>query len=128
MLYKILDKYSKLKNNHEIKQNEQNRIIEEYDKEIIENFLNLYDKDVKKIHTNEEKIEKNLQSLYNESIEIEKTCKEAFTMYDELLEFFKETGDLFNWCNIIEKEMDVIKKQVLDRNKKNENEKKEENN
>lgn len=128
MLYKILDKYSKLKNNHEIKQNEQNRIIEEYDKEIIENFLNLYDKDVKKIHANEEKIEKNLQSLYNESIEIEKTCKEAFSMYDELLEFFKETGDLFNWCNIIEKEMDVIKKQVLDRNKKNENEKKEENN
>ena len=128
MLYKILDKYSKLKNNHEIKQNEQNRIIEEYDKEIIENFLNLYDKDVKKIHANEEKIEKNLQSLYNESIEIEKTCKEAFTMYDELLEFFKETGDLFNWCNILEKEMDVIKKQVLDRNKKNENEKKEENN
>ena len=128
MLYKILDKYSKLKNNHEIKQNEQNRIIEEYDKEIIENFLNLYDKDVKKIHANEEEIEKNLQSLYNESIEIEKTCKEAFTMYDELLEFFKETGDLFNWCNIIEKEMDVIKKQVLDRNKKNENEKKEENN
>ena len=116
MLFKILDKYSKLKNNHEIKQNEQNRIIEEYDK------------DVKKIHANEEKIEKNLQSLYNESIEIEKTCKEAFTMYDELLEFFKETGDLFNWCNIIEKEMDVIKKQVLDRNKKNENEKKEENN
>ena len=128
MLFKILDKYSKLKNNHEIKQNEQNRIIEEYDKEIIENFLNLYDKDVKKIHANEEKIEKNLQSLYNESIEIEKTCKEAFSMYDELLEFFKETGDLFNWCNIIEKEMDVIKKQVLDRNKKNENEKKEENN
>ena len=128
MLFKILDKYSKLKNNHEIKQNEQNRIIEEYDKEIIENFLNLYDKDVKKIHANEEKIEKNLQSLYNESIEIEKTCKEAFTMYDELLEFFKETGDLFNWCNILEKEMDVIKKQVLDRNKKNENEKKEENN
>ena len=128
MLYKILDKYSKLKNNHEIKQNEQNRIIEEYDKEIIENFLNLYDKDVKKIHANEEKIEKNLQSLYNESIEIEKTCKEAFSMYDELLEFFKETGDLFNWCNILEKEMDVIKKQVLDRNKKNENEKKEENN
>ena len=128
MLFKILDKYSKLKNNHEIKQNEQNRIIEEYDKEIIENFLNLYDKDVKKIHANEEKIEKNLQSLCNESIEIEKTCKEAFTMYDELLEFFKETGDLFNWCNIIEKEMDVIKKQVLDRNKKNENEKKEENN
>ena len=128
MLYKILDKYYKLKNNHEIKQNEQNRIIEEYDKEIIENFLNLYDKDVKKIHTNEEKIEKNLQSLYNESIEIEKTCKEAFSMYDELLEFFKETGDLFNWCNILEKEMDVIKKQVLDRNKKNENEKKEENN
>ena len=128
MLFKILDKYSKLKNNHEIKQNEQNRIIEEYDKEIIENFLNLYDKDVKKIHANEEKIEKNLQSLFNESIEIEKTCKEAFTMYDELLEFFKETGDLFNWCNIIEKEMDVIKKQVLDRNIKNENEKKEENN
>ena len=128
MLYKILEKYSRLKNNHALKQIEENKIIEEYDKEIIENFLNLYDKDVKKIHTNEEKIEKNLQSLYNESIEIEKTCKEAFSMYDELLEFFKETGDLFNWCNILEKEMDVIKKQVLDRNKKNENEKKEENN
>ena len=124
MLYKILDKYSKLKNNHEIKQNEQNRIIEEYDKEIIENFLNLYDKDVKKIHTNEEKIEKNLQSLYSESIEIEKTCKEAFSMYDQLLEFFKETGDLYNWCTILEKEMDSIQNQVFD--KKEINEKKEE--
>ena len=126
MLYKILEKYSRLKNNHALKQIEENKIIEEYDKEIIENFLNLYDKDVKKIHTNEEKIEKNLQSLYSESIEIEKTCKEAFSMYDQLLEFFKETGDLYNWCTILEKEMDSIQNQVFD--KKEINEKKEENN
>ena len=124
MLYKILEKYSRLKNNHTLKQIEENKIIEEYDKEIIENFLNLYDKDVKKIHTNEEKIEKNLKSLYYESVEIEKTCKEAFSMYDQLLEFFKETGDLYNWCTILEKEMDSIQNQVFD--KKEINEKKEE--
>ena len=124
MLYKILEKYSRLKNNHTLKQIEENKIIEEYDKEIIENFLNLYDKDVKKIHTNEEKIEKNLQSLYSESIEIEKTCKEAFSMYDQLLEFFKETGDLYNWCTILEKEMDSIQNQIFD--KKEIEEKKEE--
>ena len=124
MLYKILDKYSRLKNNHALKQIEENKIIEEYDKEIIENFLNLYDKDVKKIHTNEEKIEKNLKSLYYESVEIEKTCKEAFSMYDQLLEFFKETGDLYNWCTILEKEMDSIQNQVFE--KKEINEKKEE--
>ena len=113
-----------MKNNHALKQIEENKIIEEYDKEINENFLNLYDKDVKKIHTNEEKIEKNLQSLYSESIEIEKTCKEAFSMYDQLLEFFKETGDLYNWCTILEKEMDSIQNQVFE--KKEINEKKEE--
>ena len=124
MLYKILEKYSRLKNNHALKQIEENKIIEEYDKEIIENFLNLYDKDVKKIHTNEEKIEKNLKSLYYESVEIEKTCKEAFSMYDQLLEFFKETGDLYNWCTILEKEMDSIQNQVFE--KKEINEKKEE--
>ena len=124
MLYKILEKYSRLKNNHALKQIEENKIIEEYDKEIIENFLNLYDKDVKKIHTNEEKIEKNLKSLYYESVEIEKTCKEAFSMYDKLLEFFKETGDLYNWCTILEKEMDSIQNQIFD--KKEIEEKKEE--
>ena len=45
-------------------------------------------------------------------------------MYDQLLEFFKETGDLYNWCTILEKEMDSIQNQVL--NKKEINEKKEE--
>ena len=59
MLFKILDKYSQLKKEHEIQQEKDNKIIEEHDKEIIKTFLDLYDKDVKIIHANQEKIEKN---------------------------------------------------------------------
>jgi hypothetical protein len=108
MLFKILDKYSKIKANNENRQIEQNKIIESYDKEIIKNFLELYDKEVKIIHQNEEKIEKNLQLLYGESLNLQKNTNEACKIYDELVEYFKEAGDLYNWCTILEKEMNSL--------------------
>ena len=108
MLYKILEKYSKLKTNSQTAFEKTNKEIENYDKEIIKNFLELYDKEVKVIHQNEEKIEKNLQLLYAESLNLQKNTKEACKIYDDLLEYFKEAGDLYNWCTILEKEMNSL--------------------
>jgi len=127
MLFKILDKYSKIKANNENRQIEQNKIIESYDKEIIKNFLELYDKDVKTIHNNEVKIDQNLQELYSISSDIEKITKDGLNMYDQLLEYFKEAGDLYNFCTILEKEMDSIQNDFFN-TKENSNEKKEEEN
>ena len=122
MLFKVLDKYSKITANNENRQNEQNKIIESYDKEIIKNFLELYDKDVKKIHNNEVKIDQNLQELYNISSDIEKITKDGLNMYDQLLEYFKEAGDLYNFCTILEKEMDNIQKEFFPQTEKKEEE------
>ena len=108
MLYKILEKYSKLKENSQTALEKTNKEIENYDKEIIKNFLELYDKEVKIIHQNEEKIEKNLQLLYAESLNLQKNTNEACKIYDELVEYFKEAGDLYNWCTILEKEMNSL--------------------
>ena len=129
MLFKILDKYSKIKANNENRQIEQNKIIESYDKEIIKNFLELYDKDVKTIHNNEVKIDQNLQELYLISTDIEKITKDGLNMYDQLLEYFKEAGDLYNFCTILEKEMDSIQNDFFgQKEKENSNDKKEEEN
>ena len=129
MLFKILDKYSKIKANNENRQIEQNKIIESYDKEIIKNFLELYDKDVKTIHNNEVKIDQNLQELYTISTDVEKITKDGLNMYDQLLEYFKEAGDLYNFCTILEKEMDSIQNDFFSqKEKENLNEKKEEEN
>jgi hypothetical protein len=129
MLFKILDKYSKIKANNENRQIEQNKIIESYDKEIIKNFLELYDKDVKTIHNNEVKIDQNLQELYSISTDVEKITKEGLNMYDQLLEYFKEAGDLYNFCTILEKEMDSIQNDFFgQKEKENSNDKKEEEN
>jgi hypothetical protein len=118
MLFKILDKYSKIKANNENRQIEQNKIIESYDKEIIKNFLELYDKDVKTIHNNEVKIDQNLQELYSISTDVEKITKEGLNMYDQLLEYFKEAGDLYNFCTILEKEMDSIQNDFFSQKEK----------
>ena len=129
MLFKILDKYSKIKANNANRQIEQNKIIESYDKEIIKNFLELYDKDVKTIHNNEVKIDQNLQELYTISTDVEKITKDGLNMYDQLLEYFKEAGDLYNFCTILEKEMDSIQNDFFSqKEKENSNEKKEEEN
>ena len=129
MLFKILDKYSKIKANNENRQIEQNKIIESYDKEIIKNFLELYDKDVKTIHNNEVKIDQNLQELYTISTDVEKITKDGLNMYDQLLEYFKEAGDLYNFCTILEKEMDSIQNDFFgQKEKENSNDKKEEEN
>lgn len=113
MLYKILEKYSKLKAEHDNQQQKETKSISEYDKEIIQNFLKLYDKDVKTIHTNEEIIEKNLQSLYHESSEFSAICKEAFNSYDSLVEYFKEVGDIYNWCTQLEKQVNEVEEQIM---------------
>lgn len=113
MLYKILDKYSKLKGEHDSQQKKENSIIEEQDKEIIKNFLLLYDKDVKTIHTNEEHIEKNLQAMYSESVRFGEITKEAIEMHDKLTEYFKEVGDLYNWATQLEEAVNAVQSKVI---------------
>ena len=113
MLYKILDKYSKLKGDHDSQQKKENDIIEEQDKEIIKNFVFLCDKAVKMIHTNEEHIEKNLQALYSESVRFGEITKEAIEMHDKLTEYFKEVGDLYNWATQLEEAVNDVQSKVI---------------
>ena len=113
MLHNILDTYTQLKGDHDSQQKKENDIIEEQDKEIIKNFLLLYDKDVKMIHTNEEHIEKNLQALYSESVRFGEITKEAIEMHDKLTEYFKEVGDLYNWATQLEEAVNDVQSKVI---------------
>ena len=108
MFYKILEKYSQLKSEHNILQSEENRSLLNIDEDILRKFLALYDKDVKTIHSNQELIEKDLQFLYKETDKLCHTTKQAVNLYDNFLENLKEAGDLYNWCDLLEKEMTEI--------------------
>jgi hypothetical protein len=117
MFYKILDKYSSLKTEHHLQQSEENKNILNVDEEIMKKFMDLYDKDVKIIHTNQELIERDLQILYKETEKMSSTTKQAVLLYDNFLENMKEAGDLFNWCNILEKEMSEIHSAIASKHK-----------
>ena len=39
---------------------------------------------------------------------MQKNTKDACKIYDDLLEYFKEAGDLYNWCTILEQEMNSL--------------------
>ena len=80
----------------------------EIEQEIIRDFLDLYDKDIKQIHQNEESIEKDLKILYKENEKFQIIFNQAVEIYDNFMEYLKEAGDLYNWCNIIEKEMNSV--------------------
>ena len=53
-------------------------------------------------------IKKKIRLLYAESLNLQKNTNEACKIYDDLLEYFKEAGDLYNWCTILEKEMNSL--------------------
>lgn len=113
MLFKVLEKYGKLKGDLELKQNMQKEIIESHDTKIIKNFLELYDKDVKQIHSNEEVIEKNIQNLQSQTMQMETYTNESIKIYDNLIEYFKEAGDLYNWCTILQNKLQEIQQDIL---------------
>ena len=117
MFYKILEKYSQLKSEHNILQSEENRSMLNIDEDVLRKFLELYDKDVKTIHSNQELMEKDLQFLYKETEKMTHTTKQAVSLYDHFLENMKEAGDLFNWCNMLEQEMTEIHSMIAARHK-----------
>ncbi len=104
-MYKILEKYAQLKVEQNMKLDEDKRNLAKLDEELINNFMELYDKEVKVIHSNQEQIKKDLQYLYKESDKLTQNTKSAITVYDDFLEYLKEAGDLVNWCSIVEKDM-----------------------
>ena len=104
-MYKILEKYAQLKGEQNFKLEDDKKNLLHLDEDILKIFMELYDKDVKTIHNNQELIEKDLQSLYKESEKLSNTSKLAVNLYDSFLEYLKEAGDLVNWCSIIEKDM-----------------------
>jgi hypothetical protein len=104
-MYKILEKYAQLKVEQNMKLDEDKRNLAILDEELINNFMELYDKEVKVIHSNQEQIKKDLQFLYKESDKLTQNTKSAITVYDDFLEYLKEAGDLVNWCSIVEREM-----------------------
>jgi hypothetical protein len=107
-MYKILEKYTQLKVEQNMKLDDEKRNLASLDEDLIKNFMELYDKHVKVIHTNQEHIEKDLKFLYKESDKLAQNTKTAINIYDDFLEYLKEAGDLVNWCNIIEKEMSEV--------------------
>lgn len=120
MFYKILEKYSQLKSEHQAHQSEDANKILNIEEEVMKKFLELYDKDVKVIHSNQELIEKDLQFLNKETDKLTTTTKQAVNLYDHFLEYLKEAGDLYNWCNIIEKDMSDIHTAIASRHKSSE--------
>ena len=108
MFYKILEKYSYLKYEHRLTQEEGNKTILKIEEDVLKSFLDLFDKDVKIIHSNQERIEKDLQYLNKETDKFTHTTKQAITMYDDFMENLKEAGDLYNWCYMLEKDMQEI--------------------
>ena len=108
MFYKILEKYSNLKIEHKLTQDDGNRTMLKIEEDVLKSFLELFDKDVKKIHSNQERIERDLQYLNKETDKFTHTTKQAINIYDNFMENLKEAGDLYNWCYIIEKDMQEI--------------------
>lgn len=89
MINKIAEKYTQLKAEHQLLQNEENKSILHIDEEMLNNFLKLYDKDVKTIHSHQETIERDLQILYKETEKMNNNTKEAMTVYNEFVEYLK---------------------------------------
>ena len=89
MFYKILEKYSQIKVDHFAKQDYENKNLVEFEEDIIKDFLELYDKDIKKIHSNEEMIEKDLQILHRENEKFQNITNQTIVLYDEFMEYLK---------------------------------------
>jgi ATP-dependent Lon protease len=117
MFSKINEKYNSLIQDHNNLQQEENHNILTLDEEVLKKFLELFDKDVKVIHSNQEQIEKDLQYLYKETDKLTHTTKQSINLYDNFLENLKEAGDLFNWCGILEKEMSEIHSNIASKHK-----------
>jgi hypothetical protein len=118
-MYKILEKYIQLKVDQSTKTEEENANLIQLDENIQKNFLELYDKDVKHIHNNQEQIDKDLQFLFKETDKLTSTTKIAINLYDNFLEYLKEAGDLVNWCSLIEQEMIDIHEHIASRQRGN---------
>jgi hypothetical protein len=117
MFYKILEKYSNLKIEHRLTQDEENKAILKIEEDVLKSVLDLYDKDVKIIHSNQEKIERDLQYLNRETDKSTQITKHAVNIYDNFLENLKEAGDLYNWCSLLEKDMQEIHEAIALRHK-----------
>jgi hypothetical protein len=89
MFYKILEKYTNLKAEHNQKQNDELKSILSIDEEVMNNFMKLFDKDVKAIHNNQELIEKDLQLLYKETDKMSNNTKIAIDHYNNFVEYLK---------------------------------------
>jgi hypothetical protein len=104
-MYKILEKYSQLKVEQNFRLEEDKQNLLQLEEDVLKNFLNLYDRDVKAVHYNQELIEKDIQTLYKETDKLTNTTKAAVEMYDNFLQYLKEAGDIVNWCSMIEDDM-----------------------
>jgi hypothetical protein len=118
-MYKILEKYIHLKTDQNSKNEENTNNLLQVEEEIVKEFLNLYDKDVKTIHHNQLLIDKDLQVLYKETEKLANTTKIAVDIYDGFLDYLKVSGDLVNWCSMIEKEMCEMYDQIATKQRGN---------
>jgi len=113
MYYKILEKKSLIDSNNELKRDDIQKNIQNYQSELIDNFLEENDSSVKSIHINQENIKNDIDILYKHSENIKKITKDSIKVYDDFLEYMKEAGDLYNYSSILEKELDNLHEKII---------------
>lgn len=117
MYYRLLEAKTKIDSKYTIKNEDNLKEILDIQTSIVKDFMDLTDSKVKLIYDNQEEIKANLTNLFKANDTIIKTTKEVDKTYDEFLEHLKEAGDLFNYSNIIEKDMDLIYNKIITKNK-----------
>lgn len=122
MFYKILEKYTKKKSIYLIQEEKREIDVLGKQEDIIREFLDLKDSQVKVIHNNQEKIEENLKVLYAESTRLNNISKESMIEYDEFVEYLKEAGDLYNWSQMLRNEIEKLHNKVSRLKNNNNNE------
>lgn len=116
MYYKIIEKKSVIDSNNEIKQNECLDSLLKSQSELIDNFMEVNDNQVKIIHYNQEDIKKDLDVLFRHSESICKISKDATKLYDEFIEYMKEAGDLYNFAQILADDMNKLHDKIKESN------------
>ncbi len=113
MYYKILEEKTSIESDISLKEENNMNKIKHLQNEVINELMKSNDYKVNIIHENQEKIKENLHCLYKQNDSILKLTKEANKVYDEFVEYLKEAGDLFNYSEILSKNMTSLHDKIV---------------
>ena len=113
MYYKILEEKTSIESDINFQEERNMNKIKHLQNEIINELMRSNDSKVNVIHENQEKIKENLHTLYKQNDSFLKLTKEANKVYDEFVEYLKEAGDLFNYSEILSKNMNSLHDKIV---------------